>query len=258
MCGTRDRRQSDESVDTLAPSANATLHSTEPTHITKAKPKPKSEQSKPKPRQRNYPRIHLLNHQTNLIKFTPTTSSIPLHTSLAPPHSKPTLSNFPRPPYLPTTLARLIPAHTFTRSLPGPYVLARSVVLFGLPGQTDWVAELSERLASGVVVGKVADVLSRLEWTQRDVRSLKEAAWAEHLVAMQNPRLETGIDEDLDAPAWPSTGSAPAPGDRDPPSLSWSMSGERDEPPPIYTRFSSDMDKITLICKPAMAKVTME
>ncbi|KAG8735361.1 hypothetical protein FRC10_010680 [Ceratobasidium sp. 414] len=234
---TKHPRQSDESVDTLEPSANAT-HSTEPTP-TKPKPKPKFKQSKPKPAQRNHPRIHLLNHQTNLIRFTPSASSIPLNTSLAPPNFKPTLSNFPRPSYLPTALARLIPAHAFTRSLPEPYVLARSVELFGLPGETDWVAELSERLAAGVVVEKVTDVLGRLEWSRRDVRSLKEAAWAEHLVAMQNPRLETGMDEDLDAPPWPSTDSALAPVDRDPPSLSWSMSGERDEPPPIYTRFSS-------------------
>ncbi|KAG9078078.1 hypothetical protein FRC06_008547, partial [Ceratobasidium sp. 370] len=214
--------------------ANATPHSTEPTHTTKPKPKPKSE--RPKPKQRGFPRVHLLNHRANLLKVIPSTTSIPLDTSLASPRSKPTLSTFPRPPYLSTKFARLIPAYAFARSSPELYIVTRSVELFGLPGQTDWVSELSERLAPGVVLDRVTDVLSRLEWTRKDVRSLKETAWAEHLVAMQNPRLGRGMDEDFDAPAWPPPTSAPTPGD--PPSLSWSTSGERDEPLPVHTRFS--------------------
>ncbi|KAG8710662.1 hypothetical protein FRC08_016880, partial [Ceratobasidium sp. 394] len=225
----RGSRQSGESFDVSTPNANATPRPTETTHTTQPKPElePKPESERSGSKQRHYPRIHLLNPHTNPLNITPATSPTQLNTSLAPSNSKPTL-NFPRPPYLSTKLARLIPAHAFTRLRPDSYVLARSVEVFGLPGQTDWVAGLSERLASGVVLGKVTGVLSRLEWTKRDVMSLKEAAWAEHLVAMQNPRLGQGMD-DFDAPSAP----APTPGDR--PNLSWSTSGERDEPLPTHT-----------------------
>ncbi|KAG8767754.1 hypothetical protein FRC12_006064 [Ceratobasidium sp. 428] len=196
--------------------------------------RPKSESNpKPKPKPRRYPRVHLLGRGQSSVQVTSTSTQIPINTTLATSFT-PANSRFPKPPYLSTKYARFIPSHAFTQSSPDSYVLTRSVELFGLPGETDWIAKMKERAAAVSVRDKVTGLLSRLEWMDAGVRSLKNAAWAEHLAAMQNPRLERELEQDVDLPAWPSAEPAPESLNLKP-SLSWSMSGERDRPSSYYT-----------------------
>ncbi|KAG9105098.1 hypothetical protein FRC07_009633, partial [Ceratobasidium sp. 392] len=182
-----------------------------------------------KPKRRRHLRVHLLRRREPLAQVTPSPSPTQINTALASLNTSSPHPNFPKPHYLSTKYARLIPAYAFTRSSPDPYILTRSIELFGSPGKTDWIAEMKERVAAVSVLDKVTGLLSRLEWMDRGVRGLKDTAWAEHLVAMQNPRLGKELEEDINTPAWPSAQSDLKSG------LSWSTSGERDVPLSYYS-----------------------
>ncbi|KAG8769092.1 hypothetical protein FRC12_005179 [Ceratobasidium sp. 428] len=189
---TGDSKGDDESSTGSRLDANASPDFPKPAHVTK----PESEsESKPKPKPRRYPRVHLLGRGQSPVQVTPTSTQIPINTTLAT-SSAPANPRFPKPPYLSTKYARFIPSYAFTQSSSDSYVLTRSVELFGLPGKTDWIAEMKELAAAVSVRDKVTGLLSRLEWMDAGVRSLKNAAWAEHLAAMQNPRLEKELEQD--------------------------------------------------------------
>ncbi|QRV98422.1 hypothetical protein RhiJN_26441 [Ceratobasidium sp. AG-Ba] len=183
------------------------------------------ESTTPIPKRPVHPQIRLIGRGSGVANFTPDRSLVRLDTSV------PSQSTYPRPHYLTTEQARRIPEQAFTASRVDGYILARTVELFGVPGETEWVMELNEKNAPGVLNERVNDYLSQLEWIKPPTRALKDAAWAEHLIAMQNPRMEGELDEyeqssaQVDAPSWPSSSSSNAD-----PGLIWSTLGERDEP----------------------------
>ncbi|KAJ1306240.1 hypothetical protein OPQ81_010945 [Rhizoctonia solani] len=174
--------------------------------------------------------VRLRGRIEGLVNITPDSAHIPIDTSLPPlilpdgtPLNRP--SNV-RPPYLTQQLASHLNMH-----VNDPYMITRSIELFGSPWSSKWVANLTVNLSRETVIVKTTDFLSALPWHHTHVKPLTDAAWAEHLVAMQHPRLRNGPD-DLEAqgneeqtsnPPWPS--DTPSPQNL---SLSWSSSSERD------------------------------
>ncbi|CAE6522385.1 unnamed protein product [Rhizoctonia solani] len=75
-------------------------------------------------------------------------------------------------------------------------MITRSIELFGSPWSARWVANLKVGVDTReTVVGRTSDFLCALPWHHALVEPLTEAAWAEHLLAMQNPRLRYGPDD---------------------------------------------------------------
>ncbi|KAF8599874.1 hypothetical protein BDV93DRAFT_290131 [Ceratobasidium sp. AG-I] len=187
------------------------------------------------------PPVNLLPRTASLVKVVPDYYSLPINLSLppliSPSNKSPTRipTTFPRPPYLSPKYAHLLPLNT-----DDPYLLTRCVEMFGLPGPTRWIRYYSMVLSKATIQERVNDFLGKLPWRHQGTTALKEAAWAEHLIAMQNPTLKGEAEEydlsgggEINAPSWPSAYASvspptPAPG----PSLSWSSSGERDIPEP--------------------------
>ncbi|CAE6480802.1 hypothetical protein ACGC1H_005256 [Rhizoctonia solani] len=114
-------------------------------------------------------------------------------------------------------------------------MITRSIELFGSPWSAEWVANLWPGVSTKeTVVVWTNNFLRALPWYHGPVRPLMDAAWAEHLIAMQNPRLQNGRDdveyqdeqqEQVNNPPWPS--DTPRAQDL---GLSWSSSTERDTP----------------------------
>lgn len=137
------------------------------------------------------PRVNLLPRPASLVKVVPDYHSLPISLSLPPlispsnnsPKRIPT--TFPRPPYLSPKYAHILPLNT-----DDPYLLTRCVEMFGLPGPTGWIRYLSPSLSKATIQERVNDFLGKLPWRHQGTIALKEAAWAEHLIAMQNPTLK--------------------------------------------------------------------
>ncbi|EUC62577.1 hypothetical protein RSOL_423530 [Rhizoctonia solani AG-3 Rhs1AP] len=190
---------------------------------------PKSYPPKPETRA-----VRLRGRITGIINVAPDSAHIPINTSLpslifpdGTPIHRPTTF---RPPYLTHQIAKHLDIYTND-----PYMITRSIELFGSPWSAAWVANLSmgESTRETVVVW-TNNFLRVLPWHHEQVQPLTDAAWAEHLLAMQNPRLQNGRDdseyrdeqrEQAINPLWPE--DTPRAQDL---SLSWSSSTERDTP----------------------------
>ncbi|CAE6515357.1 unnamed protein product [Rhizoctonia solani] len=178
--------------------------------------------------------IRLRGRIDGLVKVAPDSAHIPIDTSLPPlifpdgtPLNRP---NALRPPYLTEQLARHLSIH-----VNDPYMITRSIELFGSPRSSRWVANLTVGASRNTIANRTSNFLRALPWHHSHVKPLVDAAWAEHLDAMQSPRLRYGPDdmeyqdkEQVTNPPWPT--DTPSPQDL---GLSWSSSAERDVP---YTR----------------------
>ncbi|CAE6533183.1 unnamed protein product [Rhizoctonia solani] len=175
--------------------------------------------------------IHLRGRIDGLVKIVPDNAHIPIITSLPPlifpdgtPISRPTTL---RPPYLTKELAKHLNMY-----VNDPYLITRSIELFGSPWSSGWVANLNVGMSRETIISRTTNFLSRLPWNHSLVEPLTDAAWAEHLIVMQNPRFRYGPDnveaqyeEQTTNPLWPS--DTPSPQNL---GLSWSSSSERDTP----------------------------
>ncbi|KAH7334951.1 hypothetical protein B0J17DRAFT_732850 [Rhizoctonia solani] len=176
--------------------------------------------------------IRLRGRIDGLVQVAPDSAHIPIDTSLPPlilpdgtPLRRPTAF---RPPYLTEQFARHLSIH-----VNDPYVITRSIELFGSPWSSRWVANLTVGASRKTIANRTSNFLRVLPWHHSDVEPLTHAAWAEHLVATQSPRIRHGPDdleafpddEQITSPPWPS--DTPSPQDL---GLSWSSSAERDTP----------------------------
>ncbi|CAE6379517.1 unnamed protein product [Rhizoctonia solani] len=174
---------------------------------------------------------HLLGRTKGLIRVAPASAHIPIDTSLPslvfPDGTRVARPNAFRPPYLTERLARHLSIH-----INDPYVITRSIELFGSPRSAGWVANLTVGASRGTITNRTNEFLQALPWSHAGVKPFSDEAWAEHLVAKQNPRIRYGPDDHefqeikpVYSPPWPS--DTPSPQNI---SLSWSSSGERDMP----------------------------
>ncbi|ELU42175.1 hypothetical protein AG1IA_03798 [Rhizoctonia solani AG-1 IA] len=137
---------------------------------------------------------HLLGRTKGLIRVAPASAHIPIDTSLPslvfPDGTRVARPNAFRPPYLTERLARHLSIH-----INDPYVITRSIELFGSPRSAGWVANLTVGASRGTITNRTNEFLQALPWSHAGVKPFSDEAWAEHLVAKQNPRIRYGPDD---------------------------------------------------------------